>query len=177
MCGWLPRACCSHLRIPFGMRVCPFCPDCDNANSQNVRPCQDHFGSNASPEGGSFGRIDAGFTSFEAQKSKGSLHGHSQLFVQCLHQHTPLIEVLRRLRTDGADIVNKYLVYKAHVCRQVYEDAELAKRRLPEREQAWPEYENSQLLVLCVNCGELILSDFVIFQRAAPRDRVVISIQ
>ena len=45
----------------FGMRVCSRCPDCNNGN--NSTPCQDMFGSSASPEGGIFGRIDAGFTS------------------------------------------------------------------------------------------------------------------
>ena len=75
----------------FGMRVCPNCPHCNHdAGSQ---PCQDYFGSNAKPEGGIFGRLDAGYTSFEAQKSTGSLHAHSQLFVQCLHQHESLAEV------------------------------------------------------------------------------------
>ena len=87
----------------FGMRVWAFCPDC---NGDAGVPCQDLFGSSSSTaEGGIFGRCDAGYTSIEAQKSKGSLHAHSQLFVQCLHQHTPLADVLRRLRADGVDIV------------------------------------------------------------------------
>jgi hypothetical protein len=33
----------------FGMRVCPYCPDC---NSLPTDPCQDHFGSSALPQGG-----------------------------------------------------------------------------------------------------------------------------
>jgi len=36
----------------FGMRICSCCPDCNNADSTNQRPCQDHFGSNATAEGG-----------------------------------------------------------------------------------------------------------------------------
>ena len=79
----------------FGMRVCPNCPHCNH--DEAVSPCQDLFGSNAKAEGGVFGRIDAGYTSFEAQKSTGALHAHSQLFVQCLHQHKPLSEVLQSL--------------------------------------------------------------------------------
>ena len=77
----------------FGMRVCGFCPDCNNG--EHGKPCSDLFGSNAFAEGGIFGRIDAGYTSIEAQKSTGSLHAHSQLFVKCLHQHTPLQEVFQ----------------------------------------------------------------------------------
>ena len=68
------------------------------------------------------GRCDAGYTSIEAQKSKGSLHAHSQIFVQCLHQHTPLAEIMQRLKRDGDGLVKKYLVYKEHVCRRVYPD-------------------------------------------------------
>ena len=64
----------------FGLRFCPFCPDCNNG--KNSVPCQDLFGSSSTAEGGIFGRLDAVFTSIEAQKSKGSLHAHSQLFLQ-----------------------------------------------------------------------------------------------
>ena len=123
----------------FGMRVCFNCPHCNH--DVNDEPCQDCFGSNAKPEGGVFGRIDAGYTSIEAQKSKGDLHAHSQLFVQCLHQHTPLIEVLQRLRQGGKGIVDKCLQHRAHVCRQICADPALAEERLPDREKEWPEYK------------------------------------
>ena len=52
----------------FGLRVCQNCPQCNVGSS----PCQDLFGSNATAEGGIFGRIDAVYTSLEAQKSTGS---------------------------------------------------------------------------------------------------------
>ena len=105
----------------FGMRVCPYCPDC-NSDALWSNPCQDLFGSNAYAEGGDFGRCDAGYTSIASQKSTGSLHAHSQLFVQCLHQHTPLADVMARIRqVGGTAIVEDYLRYKAHACRQVYD--------------------------------------------------------
>ena len=94
----------------FGTRVCPNCPEC-NFNSDVTKACQDCFGSNAKAEGGIFGRMDAGYTSFEAQKSTGSLHAHSQFFIQCLHQHEPLSEVLIKL-TENPELVQKYLNYK-----------------------------------------------------------------
>ena len=93
----------------FGMRVCPNCPHCNHDDI--TKACQDCFGSNAKAEGGIFGRLDAGYTSFEAQKSTGSLHAHSQLFIQCLHQHEPLSEVLLRL-TEKPELVKRYLNYK-----------------------------------------------------------------
>ena len=129
----------------FGMRVCAFCPDCNNG--ENSIPCQDIFGSSSFAEGGGFGRIDAGYTSIEAQKAKGSLHAHSQLFVQCLHQHTPLVDVLKHVRANGAELVQRYLTYKAHVCRQVYANLDVAEGRVQSLEKEWPEYASSNFLV------------------------------
>ena len=125
----------------FGMRVCPNCPHCNH--DEHSDPCQDCFGSNAKSEGGVFGRLDAGYTSFEAQKSTGALHAHSQLFVQCLHQHEPLSQVLARL-TEKPELVERYMQYKAHVCRQMFsEDGSLKsweEGRRKEVERDWPEY-------------------------------------
>ena len=81
------------------------------------------------------------------QKSRGSLHARSQLFIECLHQHTPLIEVLRSLRSGGNDLVRRYLMYKEHVSRQVYADVATAQDRLPGIEVVWPEYAESTLFV------------------------------
>ena len=89
----------------FGVNYCPICPDC----SQSEDPCQDMFGSSATAEGGILGRVDAVYTSIEAQKSSGSLHAHSQVFVQCLHQHTTLWEIVRKLRAEPGDITKEYL--------------------------------------------------------------------
>ena len=64
---------------------------------------------------GIFGRMDAAFAAIEAQK-KGDLHVHTQLFVQCLHQHKQLDEVMEQLRPkSGDDPVKRYFAYKTHV--------------------------------------------------------------
>ena len=75
----------------LGIRCCVKCPNC---------VCTDLFGSNAKPEGGILGRVDAVYGSIEAQKSAGSLHVHFQIFVQCLHQHTLLHKFLLEHRAD-----------------------------------------------------------------------------
>ena len=80
----------------FGMNFCPNCPSCNHDNSDN--PCQHLFGSNATAEGGIFGRVDAVYTSIEGQKSTGRLHAHSQVFVQCLHPHTNIYQIMEKLR-------------------------------------------------------------------------------
>ena len=100
-------------------------------------------GNSSTPEGGFAGRAEAIFTSIEAQKATGSLHAHSQGFIQCLHQHMPLIKIFEFLKKGNAEVVRKYLRYKTHVCRQVYADKDLAEQRLPEVEAAWPQYKNS----------------------------------
>ena len=83
--------------------VCQNCPDC----SSSAEPCQDMFGSNATPEGGILGRVDVIYTSIEAHTSTGSLHAHSQVAVQCLHQHTCLSERLQKLRKQLEDRIQE----------------------------------------------------------------------
>ena len=67
------------------------------------------FGSNVTSEGGILGWVEAVYTSIEAQKSTGSLHAHSQVFVQCLHRHTCLLHILYKLREHQEGIVQEYL--------------------------------------------------------------------
>ena len=64
----------------WGVRTCPYCPKCNT--DEGLTPCQDMLGSSATAEGGIFGRVDAVYASIEAQKSKGSLHAHFQVWVQ-----------------------------------------------------------------------------------------------
>ncbi len=82
-----------------------------------MEPCQDMFGSNAELEGGVFGRVDAIFVSIEAQKSAGDLHGHMQLFVQCLHQNIPLTEIMKLSSEVMINRTEAYVEYKHMVSR------------------------------------------------------------
>ena len=107
------------------------------------QPCQDIFGSNAVATGGGFGRADAGYTSTEAQKYTGSLHAHSQLFVQCLHQHTPLQEVFRIIEESADDICREYKDYAAAVAKATYTTPEHVDERLWEKEKMWPEQKQT----------------------------------
>ena len=130
----------------FGLHVCPRCPDCNRG--KGTTPCQNLVGSSANCAGGVFGRMDAAFISFEAQKSTGSLHAHCQLFVQCLHQFTPLREICERISQEQGFIVDDYLTYKARVCRQVYAHVGTKHdKEIQSQEQQWPEYKDSHTLV------------------------------
>ena len=128
----------------FGMRVCLYCPDCNAV--KNGCPCQDLFGSNAHAEGGIFGRIDAGFTSIEAQKSTGSLHAHSLLWLQCLHQHTPLAEIFVHTSHATKELLDKYLTHKQHVSRQVYASVP-NEQQIEQMEASWPEYKGTEAII------------------------------
>lgn len=130
------------LRFLWGVRCCPRCPYCAE-DPGDEEPCMDLNGSCASAEGGFLGRGDASHLSFEAQKSTGALHGHAEVSVQCIHQHTPLWEVMRTVREDSKEIAHKLGEYKMIVCREVYQDVDGFWHRQEELERRWPEYEDS----------------------------------
>ena len=125
----------------WDVRVCWHCPLCNN--DEDGTPCQDLFGSNATADGGILVRVDGFDLPIEAQKSGGCLHGHAQVHAQCLHQHTPLTEVMIVLALDKAQLVGEYLRYKAHVYRQVYADTDAWAQRREATAEAWPEYKDS----------------------------------
>ena len=113
------------LKYLFGLNLCWMCPDCNNKNAENA--CQDICGNSSMPEGGTAGRAEAAIACIEAQKSTGSLHAHMQVFLQNIHQHTPLHEVMERLRSiGGEELIQKYLRFKEHVSRQIYTDVDLS---------------------------------------------------
>ena len=85
------------------------CPNCN---------CCDIFGSVSRPMGGLFGRADAYYGSKECQKA-GSLHLHMLLFVQALHQHSSVAELLQSC--DGNTLSSLYR-YKANTDSEVYVD-------------------------------------------------------
>ena len=84
----------------------------------------------------------------EAQQSTGSLHAHSQLFIQCLHQHISLDDIIAILQHNYAGFVEHYLTYKSHVCRQVYDTpTNELEETLDTHETTWPEYKESSVLI------------------------------
>ena len=131
------------LRHLFGVRFCQNCPQCAVHSS----PCTDAFGSNAMACGGTLGRVDAAYGAVEFQKA-GSAHVHFQLFVQCIHQHTPLSEMAKRYESVLQEMLRRAGKYNAHVRRTVYCDpADWDERRREVVEQAWPEYRDEVLML------------------------------
>ncbi|CAJ1408108.1 unnamed protein product, partial [Effrenium voratum] len=123
------RLCLRHL---FGISICKKCPRCS---------CMSEDGSVASLRLGIFGRVAAVYAALEHQKA-GGLHAHMQVFVENLHQVTPLHDIWQRLQ-----IVQRYLAFKAHVCKETYDDPALQQQRGEEVEAAWPEHAQNVALV------------------------------
>ena len=131
------------LRHLFGVRFCQNCPQC----AKSASPCTDAFGSNAMACGGILGRVDAAYGAVEFQKA-GSAHVHFQLFVQCIHQHTPLSHIAKRYERVLQEMLRRAGKYNAHVRRTIYCDpAEWDERRREVVEQAWPEYRDEVLML------------------------------
>ena len=78
-----------------GVRMCPDCPRCNYGD--NFTPCQDKFGNNMRPMGGSAGGMNAigGGTEHQAV---GTPHLHAQGHVVCMYQYDTLQEVADRIR-------------------------------------------------------------------------------
>ena len=106
----------------------------------------DAFGSNATAKGGIFGRIDSVYGAIECQKS-GTLHVHIQAFVQCYHQFTPLVDLLKLGNQRLVEMLRRYSSYSAHVRRMVYCNPHQWQEELEEVEAEWPEYKTCSLMV------------------------------
>ena len=135
------------LKYIFGLHMCQDCPDC----ARTWRPCIDTAGSSATVVGGVFGRVDAAYISIEAQKSTGSLHAHCQVFVQCLHQHTPLAEIFQMVESRLDILREAYLQYNAHVVHMTYSgqtDEQIA-HGIAAAEHTWPEHAMDSAMTEC----------------------------
>ena len=135
------------LKYIFGLHMCPHCPNC----ATTWQPCTDTAGSNATVVGGVFGRVDAAYISIEAQKSTGSLHAHCQVFVQCLHQHTPLTEIFQLVESRLDSLRSAYLQYNTHVVHMTYagQTEEQTVDGIDAAEHTWPEHAMDSTRTAC----------------------------
>ena len=135
------------LRHVFGVNMCHLCPECDKTTS----PCMDCSGSNAALLGGVFGRMDAVYITIEAQKSTGSLHGHMQCFLQCLHQHTPLTEIFSMASEQLDELRREYCAFQAHVGHSVYsgQTPREMEAGIAAAEATWPEHAMDTCMTSC----------------------------
>ena len=124
-----------------GMRMCPECPHCNKGQ----HPCQNRFGSNALPQGGAFGRLDALFSGVEAQKSEGALHLHLKLFVQRAHQHKSLEEIARLIEAGSLDPA-ALKAFHCWVSNETYPDPAQQEAAADDVERQWPKFAEDKEL-------------------------------
>ena len=100
----------------------------------------------------------------EAQKSTGGQHGHMQVFVQCLHQHTSLAEIFEFSRPRLDALRREYEAYNTHVCHATYAGQSLAGMgaRIAAAEASWPSHEHDVTMTQ--------LPDYLLRRAAAADD-------
>ena len=89
-----------HIRLRLarilGVRMCPRCPRC---NEDKTPPCQNKFGSNMIPIGGSLGGCPALGSAVEHQ-GHGTPHLHGDVHVACVYQFGTLQDVADRIKAE-----------------------------------------------------------------------------
>jgi hypothetical protein len=86
---------CLRLAYLLGLRMCPMCPRCNN----EPWGCQDLFGSNMRPSGGTLGGAVALEIGNEHQMH-GTPHAHGQLHVVCLYQFATLQDIATKVEEE-----------------------------------------------------------------------------
>ena len=76
-----------------------------------------------------------------------NLHLHTQAFVQCYHQFTPLSELVTLSSERQLELLRRYSTYSAHVRRTIYEKPHNWEEEQQDVEADWPENKGCALMV------------------------------
>jgi hypothetical protein len=120
-----------RLAIVLGVRMCPLCPRCNNMPGG----CQDKFGSNMRPLGGSFGGMMA-FGGAGEHQLKGTPHLHAEGHVVCAYQFDTLQDIAAKIRSGLFSREDLKQYHDWLHCEDVT-DAEVYQSFLPRVEQEW----------------------------------------
>ena len=145
------------MQAAFGLRVCLDCPRCARGRDGK---CGDMLGNSSRLEGGAFGRCCAICWSVETQK-QGSLHVHGHAVLENLHQHHALAEIADILLRKGRQVVEQYMHFKKHVCRQEYACmGRWTEEAQQKTEKNWPEFADEvDLYLVPAFIGSTAMSD------------------
>ena len=80
----------------LGLRMCPNCPRCNDPTVSKY-PCQDKFGSNMMPMGGSLG-AGVAFGSATEHQEVGDPHIHAEFHIACIYQYSTLDEIAKAIK-------------------------------------------------------------------------------
>ena len=118
---------CLRLAYILGIRMCPRCPGC------NAGPwgCQDLFGSNVRPAGGTLGGAVALELGNEHQQH-GTPHAHGQVHIVCVYQFATLQDIAKKVEHDLQEGKARTLVDEM----RSYHDWYHVERVLDEKEHA-----------------------------------------
>ena len=117
----------------LGVRMCPRCPRCNDDDSKS--PCQDKFGSNMMPMGGSIGGVPALGAATEHQ-THGTPHLHGEAHVACIYQYGTLQEIAERIKEKLFDPTS-VMDFHAWLHREEPLDTEQHDAELERVEDAW----------------------------------------
>ena len=117
---WILRV----LPLIFGMRMCPFCPNCNHHDSidgnLHCDPCQDMFGSNMLAGGGFCGGADAFGGAVEHQHD-GNPHFHLHMHLVNMYQHGTLQDVAAALKKNALT-AETLQAFHMHICNEEHPD-------------------------------------------------------
>ena len=138
---WILRV----LPILFGIRMCPFCPDCNHAENfqdhSNFLSCQDIFGSSMMAIGGFCGGSDAIGGAVEHQHD-GNPHYHGHVHIVNVFQHNPLQTILEMIKQKAID-PQTVLSYHQCICNETHPDIDHHNKDITRLEKEWPQYRSS----------------------------------
>jgi len=127
----------------LGLRMCWRCPHCNGGDwerhwakaSDSLRACQNKFGKNAMPLGGSWGMCDSLAAGTEHQ-GEGTPHLHGLATIVCPYQHKSLQEIALMIERDILE-VESVKAFQEHLCSEDHVAHEAHAAALPELEAAW----------------------------------------
>ena len=117
---WILRV----LPLIFGMRTCPFCPQCNHSDRKDdplhCNPCQDMFGSNMLACGGFSGAAEAFGGAVEHQHD-GNPHFHCFVHLVNIYQHGTLQDVANALKKNALN-AEALKSFHMHICSEEHPD-------------------------------------------------------
>ena len=120
----------------MGVKMCARCPHCNDEDGR--QPCQNKFGNNSLPFGGTGGFCDSLAQGLEHQ-GEGTPHGHGLLNFVTPYQHRSLYDIHQLIEADDNPdaLVVSIKAYSEHLQREDHYDHEGHETNLPELEKAW----------------------------------------
>ena len=115
----------------LGLRMCPLCPRCNATEFC----CQNKFGDNMQPLGGTMGLAVALGGAIEYQRNDNP-HFHGNLHLATIYQHKTLYEIADMLRQKLVD-VEAIIAFQSWVCREEHFDLRQHNKELNSLEQSW----------------------------------------